>query len=400
MPGPLLIDLSHTSHTRARTGVQRTARALWRELGGLALPVCHDPYERAWRPLENGEIRNLAAEAPSAGRSARWPLDARLRGLMRRWRRRPDPVAAASAAAPPWGFLEPELFSPAVAGAFASAAPAVRGPRAAVFYDAVVLKHPELSPRQTVARFPGYLRELLAFDGIAAISADSREALVSYWRWLGAVNPPPVVAIPLGVDPAPRPPAPSPARAEAPIVLCVGTLEGRKNHLALLEACDRLWEHGTRFKLVVIGAAHAQTGRPALEKIRTLQASGRPLDYKGPAAEEILNAAYAACAFTVYPSIAEGFGLPVAESLSRGKPCVCSRQGALGEIADGGGCIGLDEATPAALAAALGRLLDSPSELAALSETALTRRFRTWSEYTRALTDWMATLPASHAKVR
>ena len=80
---PLLLDLTHTSHTRARTGVQRVARALRREWAGKAVAVCFDPYEGAWRPIEAWEESNLAAAGPWAGRGARWPLGARVRGYVR-----------------------------------------------------------------------------------------------------------------------------------------------------------------------------------------------------------------------------------------------------------------------------------------------------------------------------
>ena len=101
MQGPLLIDLSHTSHTRARTGIQRTALALVRELGARALPICRDPHERAWRPLDRWELLNLTAATPGSSRNAHWPPAAQLRGLFRRWRGRPNPVEAATAEAPP-----------------------------------------------------------------------------------------------------------------------------------------------------------------------------------------------------------------------------------------------------------------------------------------------------------
>src|SRR5690606_28894027 len=123
----------------------------------------------------------------------------------------------------------------------------VRGPRVAIFHDAIGLKLPELTPPGTVARLPGYLRELLQFDGIAAVSEDSAASLRDYWRWLGIDHPPPVHAIPNGVDPVP--PAPAEANGGAmPRVLCVGTIEGRKNHLSLLEACEALWTEGFQFE--------------------------------------------------------------------------------------------------------------------------------------------------------
>ena len=226
------------------------------------------------------------------------------------------------------------MFSPEVAAALPALLASVPGPRAALFHDAIALKFPELTPAKTVARFPAYLQELLQFDGIAAISEDSRQSLLDYWRWLEAPHPPPVTVIPLGIEPPPPSSARhAPSPLQLPVILSVGSLEGRKNHVALLDACERLWSAGTTFELRLIGLAHPQTGRAALEKIRALQAMGRPLCYDGPVDDATLEAAYAGCAFTVYPSLIEGFGLPVLESLARGKPCVCSGQGALGESA-------------------------------------------------------------------
>lgn len=383
-----LLDLTHTSHTRARTGVQRVALALRRELGPKALAVTHDPYEGAWRPLEDWETANLAAEAGAGKRGARWPWPAQWRGRWRRLRK------AAPWAPPPnlAGFVTAEIFNRAVSAALP---PTV--PRVAVFHDAIALRHPELTPPRTVARFPAYMHELLAFDGVAAVSEDSRDALLDYWRWLGVARTPAVVAIPLGVDPVP--PAPFPALTGTPVILSVGTIEGRKNHLALLNACEQRWAQGDRFTLRLIGGVQNQTGRAALARLQALQAAGRPLQYDGSVPDTALSAAYASCAFTIYPSLAEGFGLPVIESLIRGRPCICSAAGALGELSRGGGCVALASLEAASLAGALGRLLAAPDELSRLAAEARARRFKTWADYTRELTEWMGTLRTSRGQM-
>jgi glycosyltransferase involved in cell wall biosynthesis len=269
----------------------------------------------------------------------------------------------------------------------------VNGPSVALFHDAIALQLPELTPVRTVGRFPSYLQELLAFDGIAAISEDSRRTLVDYWRWLGIADPPPVAAIPLGVD-APRAlgMATAAARPGPPIILCVATVEGRKNHSALLEACEQLWARGLRFELRLIGMPLPQTGRQALEKIAALQRAGRPIRYDGPVDEAALAEAYRECAFTVYPSLLEGFGLPVIESLSHGRPCVSSGKGALGEVTRGGGCLALPSVDAASLAAAIERLLTDEPALGRLSAEARSRKFKTWADYARELADWIPTL--------
>jgi glycosyltransferase involved in cell wall biosynthesis len=381
---PLLLDLSHTSHTRARTGIQRVARSIRTSLGAGALAVCFDPYERAWRPLEAWENDNLAATCPATGRGARWPLTARLRGRLRR--RRPSCLVAAQG-----GVLVPEIFSPAAAAALPALWGASGGPRVAVFHDAIALQFPEFTPQGTVARFPAYLRELLQFDAVAAVSEASRDLLLEYWKWLGVAKTPEVRTLSPGIELPLEPPETAPVEP-FPTVLCVGSIEARKNHSALLEASEALWSRGRQFRLRLIGLANAETGRPALERIARLRAAGRPLDYEGAESEQALEAAYRACAFTVYPSLAEGFGLPVAESLARGRPCLCRTAGALGEIARGGGCLGLGAAGAEEIAAAMGRLLEFPEELAALAAAARARRFRSWDEWANEFLGWFGTI--------
>jgi len=395
----ILLDLTHTSHTQARTGIQRVARQLHTALcaQGGELAVTFDPWQKTWRTLQPWEEKNLAAEAAAASRGASWPWRTRLRGLVRRRSGRTStfnfPVSTFNSGSA--SLLVPEIFSPGVAAALPALFAQARGPRAAIFHDAIALKLPELTPAKTVARFPAYLRELLVFDGIAAISEDSRQSLLDYWRWLGAGNPPPVQTFPLGLSlPAPSPATQLPALSSQPsTILCLGSIEGRKNHLALLDACEQLWARGLHFELRLIGLAHPQTGRAALDKIAALKGAGRPLRYEGPVDDATVATAYDTCRFTVYPSLMEGFGLPVLESLAHGKPCVCSGRGALGEAARGGGCVALDSVEAGALATAILRLLQNPPDLAALAQAARARTFKSWGAYAAELAAWLPTLP-------
>lgn len=390
MPAPILLDLTHTSHTRARTGIQRVARSLQAALGRGAIPITHDPHRGVWRPLQPWESNNLDDQSGgSRKRGASWPLAKQLLGRAARWTGRATPELP-----PNSGLLVPEVFAASVGEALPGLFAQVSGPRVAVFHDAIALQFPELSPLKTVARFPSYLRELLSFDGIAANSETSRDALRDYWQWLGATDAPPVEAIPLGVQlPVRAATTVAASEGRAPTVLCVGTIEGRKNHLALLEACERLWGRGLRFELRLVGLANRETGAAAVARVRELQAAGRPLIYAGALAEGDLAAAYAECAFTVYPSIVEGFGLPVIESLAHGKPCICSARGALGESARGGGCMALESVDSGSLAQAIAALLGSAESLAKLSGEASSRKFRQWPDYAADLSAWLAALP-------
>ena len=387
----LLLDLSHTSHTHARTGIQRVARSLHAALAATndACAITHDPFRNTWRELAPWERANLTDPAAAEKRGARWPRSARLAGHAARLLRRPAPALPAANT----GLIVPEIFSPRVAAALPALFAKTQGPRVAIFHDAIALKFPELTPRGTVARFPAYLRELLAFDGIAANSEDSRDTLLDYWRWLRLPAHPPVITLPLGLEMRPVPLSHPSEKNAVPIILSVGSLEARKNHLALLEACESLWARGLRFQLHLIGLAHAKTGRVALDRLRALQSAGRPLRYDGPVTDEALNNAYARCAFTVYPSLIEGFGLPVLESLAHAKPCISSARGALGEATRDGGCLTVENPDAPQLASALERLLTDAALREKLTTEARTRTFKTWPAYAAELTTWMRTLP-------
>jgi len=110
MSAPLLLDLSHTCHSRARTGIQRVTRSLCVALGDRAVPITHDPHRQTWRVLDAWERTNLAASDAAGKRSARWPLRVRLRARTQRF------LGHKSLALPSnSGLLCPEVFSPGVA---------------------------------------------------------------------------------------------------------------------------------------------------------------------------------------------------------------------------------------------------------------------------------------------
>lgn len=384
----MLLDVSHTSHTRAQTGIQRVVRSLAAELAreGGVQPICFDPHQHAWRTLKATERATLADRTGSAGsRGAKWTLTQKLVGRAHRLIGREATLPAAES------LLCPELFSARAAAELPTLFAHVRGPRAAIFHDAIGLKFPELTPPATVSRLPAYLRELAQFDGIAAVSEDSAASLREFWQWAEVRSAPPVAVIPLGVDAVTTQATAAsggPAR-----VLSVGTLEGRKNHVALLDAAAALWAEGLRFELELIGLPRADTGAAALDRLRALQAQGRPIIYHGAVSEEKLHAAYARCAFTVYPSLYEGFGLPVIESLQHGRPCITTRGGALAETARGGGVVVLDAPDSQTLARAMRTLLQETQVRERLSGEARARKFRTWKDYATDVRSWMGSLP-------
>jgi glycosyltransferase involved in cell wall biosynthesis len=162
-------------------------------------------------------------------------------------------------------------------------------------------------------------------------------------------------------------------------ILCVSVIEQRKNHATLLESFDRICRAGSEdIELVLVGKCFV----PELEEmlVSFMQRNSR-ISWLRNIDDAALAEEYARCHFTVYPSIEEGFGLPIAESLWYGKPCICRDAGAMAEVADGGGCLTVDTTDPHALSKAILFLADDKESRARLVEAAVSRHLKTWSEY-------------------
>jgi glycosyltransferase involved in cell wall biosynthesis len=111
--------------------------------------------------------------------------------------------------------------------------------------------------------------------------------------------------------------------------------------------------------------------------------------------DETLHEVYRSCRFTVYPSLFEGFGLPIAESLWHGKPCIYGGNGALGEVARGGGHLIVDQTSEDALAAGIKNLLTDQQTYSRLCTEARARKFRSWSDYVEKLLEHLQVPPRS-----
>lgn len=120
-------------------------------------------------------------------------------------------------------------------------------------------------------------------------------------------------------------------------ILCVSTLERRKNHKNLLKAL--LWLKATACQNWQIDFVGWAADPAVLLLLKKACSVGLPLKWHGRADDDMLKMLYSKSDFTVYPSLDEGFGLPVAESLWHRRPCVCSGVGALLERAEFGGCL-------------------------------------------------------------
>jgi len=187
------------------------------------------------------------------------------------------------------------------------------------------------------------------------------------------------------VRPDPRPKGlavPEPGK----FFLCVGTIEPRKNHLRLFEAYARFCAASGADIPLVLAGGKGWLMDDAAEAAKRLNIGDR-LILTGYLEDEALVWLYRNCLAFVYPSLFEGFGLPVVEALSLGAPVVTSNASSLPEVT-GGAALLVDPLDPAALAKALLRLWREPALRRDLSERALARAaFFSWEKAARTIMD-------------
>jgi glycosyltransferase involved in cell wall biosynthesis len=226
-------------------------------------------------------------------------------------------------------------------------------PIVATFHDLFVMAG-EYSTPEFRARFTAQAREAAErSDVIIAVSAFT----ASQVEQLLGVDPARIRVVPHGV----RIPTPIPASrsdggaAREPMVLSVGAIQRRKNTARLVKAFERL-PQGWRLSL-----AGAPDGYRAAEELRTVEESPRRLDIDvlGYVPEAQLDDLYRRASIFAFPSLDEGFGLPVLEAMAHGVPVVTSNRSALPEVA-GGAALLVDPLDSDAIASALLRLASDP----------------------------------------
>jgi glycosyltransferase involved in cell wall biosynthesis len=243
------------------------------------------------------------------------------------------------------------LHSPVVA----AVPPAGPGQRLVVtVHDLAFVVHPELYPRAWRLQYrAGLARSVRSADALIAISRHTGEDLARHTRV--ARHNVHVVPLAASLPPSGADLAETLARLKIPelYVLFVGTLEPRKNLARLVRAYRRVAGRGAPHALVLAGP---MGWRPqGLLRELSEEAPGNVV-LTGRVSAQDLDALYRGAAAFVYPSLYEGFGLPVLEAMARGLPCVVSASSSLPEVA-GEAALPVDPRSVAGLAEAVERIL-------------------------------------------
>ncbi len=373
MTAPVCLDLSELVANPLRSGIQRIEREAIRHWPGPApLLACHVDGEGRLRRLPGAVLDVLCAE--DDGSAVARQAERRALGEL---------VAAGETLPAVAGMrlLNLELFF-APARADAHLRLAAGGVRVMWYlYDFLPFLRPDLFAQGTTRHCMHFLRGLRAAAALAFLSPQTRE---DYARHVvrrapaAALGP---VLLPgadgLGLERQRF----APGRHR---FVAIGTVEPRKNPMALLLAFETLWRRGLDAHLVVAGriAPDASEARDFFAR----HADEPRLVVLDQPADETLRGLLRAARAVVMPSEAEGFGLPPYEAIAAGIPAIASARLPSAAMLPQGAML-LEQMTAPALADAVAALLDDATA-ARLWQAAAALRLPRWAEFGRDLGAW------------
>jgi glycosyltransferase involved in cell wall biosynthesis len=329
----ILVDVSHTAQHDVRTGIQAVVRGLLAGLHQASVnfqTVRWSRWRNAFVPLDR--YRNQALGIPDVSEGQRW-----LNEIDGAWLLLPEVIYG------------PKLFR------MIAHARKHRMRIAAIFHDAIPVTHPELVRREARKFHSAYMMALGDVDVIVAVSDSAAEQFRLFLeKRLGRF--PTIYVCPSAgeLSGEERVAAKPNAAADAANILCVSTLEPRKNHKTLLQAFELACSAVSHPKLYLhlVGDRYKDANH-VVELVRAATTRNPSIVWHGKITDHQLVTLYRECDFTIYPSILEGFGLAISQSLWNRRPCICANYGAMAEIAREGGCLTVDVGDAAKLSEAI-----------------------------------------------
>ena len=244
---------------------------------------------------------------------------------------------------------------------------------AAIVYDVIPFLFQETYlVNQDVGRwFYGHLQRLARYDLLLAISEATRRDTVNLLglpndrvRTIGTASAPPPE---LPADPDRDADALGRLGIDGPFLFCLGSGDPRKNIRGLIDAYALLpTRHREAVQLVVSCALASEE----IDRLRAHAEGAKVLDrlvLTGAVDQDDLMTLYRSCSAFVFPSLYEGFGLPILEAMQHGAPVVAANNSSQPEVVGEAGLLA-NAAEPADLAVQITRLLDDPDLRARLSD--------------------------------
>ncbi|GAA0999365.1 glycosyltransferase [Subtercola frigoramans] len=387
VPGAVILDADFSARFDHNTGVQRVLRetaSRWHVARDITL-VCWNDDNSGLRRLVATEVTRTTDWARHSARPKSEGATAATGGGGAASRVTIVPVDSV--------VVEIEVAQHAVAEPLSAVAAVSGNLVVMVGHDMIPIVSSDSQETAEIERFARYLTVVKHSRRLAGVSISAADEFSGFASALSAqgMAGPQVTPVPLAMNaptqtsPSPASVTPAPSADQSPLVLVVGSQEPRKNHAAILFAAQQLWAEGVRFRLRFIGGGSSASVHRFDAELRRLRAGGREVEVLRGASDAVLLDSYREARFCVFPSLHEGFGLPVAESLALGTPVITADHGSLREAAAGGGCVAVDARDDEALRVAMKSLLLDDTLYARLRKEAAERSFRTWDEYAAEL---------------
>jgi glycosyltransferase involved in cell wall biosynthesis len=371
--GAMVVDVNFCAKNEHNTGIQRLVRETvtrWDTLGRDMILVAwdHEEITRALHPREHDRVVNWASTTRShdereEGENVELIIPVRSTVLITE---------------------VPRLGNLTQLAALAEHS----GNRVCLIgYDAIPLVSADMVPPDESERFAHYLTFVKHSSHVFAISAAAAGEFLGFASAVRAqgLEGPRVTELSLPVDLPETWEIRSATATDIPLAISVGSHEPRKNQDAILDAAETLWREGLIFQLVFIGRGDLSFTGPFDRKLEKLRKQGHRVESRRTTTDQELAMFYHSATVTLFPSLHEGYGLPVAESLAAGTPVITSNFGSTAEIGADGGCLLVDPRDDADLTNAMRRILTEPDLVAELRAQIALRTHRTWADYSDGL---------------
>lgn len=303
-----LLDTPPPTSIPTRSRLSRLGDRLPGPLGGWAQRAVHIPAVRRWRDaLERRQGRSTHPESHVALRIEDWPVGS-------------------------WFFdLEAVWHNSATRDRLLPALRASGVTTSALIADVMPEQFPQWFSQITVDVFHRFITaHLESSDHFVCISESTKRDLIRLAQRSGRTRPLDVVVMPLGADFADSVSAALPdALIGRQFLLCVGTLEPRKNQKLAIDALERLDSH-PELALVLVGRVGWKV-EALVERIESHPLLGTRLFWLESVDDALLQTLYRTAYLAITSSRYEGYGMPVIEALSYGTPTISSTGGALPE---------------------------------------------------------------------
>lgn len=400
----ILVSIRHTARSSQNTGIQRVVR-------GFSRYASEEPQVRfvEWRNWKNGffELMPRVSEGmgqfggPVLGKTSFWLPFPKTFQECKVWlryigMRRHVPLHLHPRYSNQEGWLLlPELMTAEMMKEAVEYGKAMGLKVAVILYDCIAYFHPEWVNKRIRENHRGYLHAAADSDLVISISQTTAG---EYQRFLreekreGAR----VVSVPLAEEflgmSRTHPQESFVNLTHRKIkILYVSTLDPRKNHLRLLNAFQKIRESHPDLNIELTLVGHRYDGAIEIaQAVEEFQKRDLFLIWREGVDDATLASLYDECDFTVFPSLTEGYGLPIVESLWRGKPCVCSGLGSMLEIADQGGCLTVDPFSAESIREGLLKIIEDRVVRERLYQEIKKYNFKSWEKYSNEILDCLS----------